>query len=67
MFTKILLSTDFSGCSAEAAGMARSLAERLGSRGAGVPPRAGGAQRRPGTLVGRVQKFSVFSFRRPLP
>jgi len=32
MFTKILLSTDFSGCSAEAAGMARSLAERFGSR-----------------------------------
>jgi nucleotide-binding universal stress UspA family protein len=32
MFAKILLSTDFSGCSAEAAGMARSLAERFGSR-----------------------------------
>jgi len=32
MFAKILLPTDFSGCSAEAAGMARSLAERFGSR-----------------------------------
>jgi len=32
MFTKILLSTDFSECSGEAAGVARSLAERFGSR-----------------------------------
>ncbi len=32
MFKKILLSTDFSGCSAEAAGVARSLAEQFGSR-----------------------------------
>ena len=32
MFTKILLPTDFSACSTEAAGVARSLAERFGSR-----------------------------------
>jgi len=32
MFPKILLPTDFSECSAEAAGVARSLAERFGSR-----------------------------------
>jgi nucleotide-binding universal stress UspA family protein len=32
MFTKILLPTDFSVCSAVAAGVARSLAERFGSR-----------------------------------
>lgn len=32
MFSKILLPTDFSECSAEAAEVARSLAERFGSR-----------------------------------
>jgi nucleotide-binding universal stress UspA family protein len=32
MFTKILLPTDFSVCSTVAAGVARSLAERFGSR-----------------------------------
>jgi universal stress protein A len=32
MFRKILLPTDFSGCSAEAARVARLLAERFGSR-----------------------------------
>lgn len=32
MFSKILLPTDFSGCSAEAARVARLLAERFGSR-----------------------------------
>ena len=32
MFTKILLPTDFSDCSAEAAAVARTLADRFGSR-----------------------------------
>ena len=32
MFEKILLPTDFSDCSASAAGVARSMAERFGSR-----------------------------------